>query len=359
MVSTRSENALHEARGDSGRDTLMVLGGPSAGKTVWICRLLDALRVPTTLVGGRIPSGETHESTPNAHMLRCEPTSDDTRRRIATTITGLERKSWPLPTADAVEYEVDFTLSGETIRTPHRRLTIVDLPGSALLAAFSPSNPSTLTIGWTVGNQLVRTAAVIVVIDPETVVERSQQSQDLLNVTVAMLEHLRASPDGRSIPIAIVLSKCDRGYKVVMREGGVRNFMQRHLGPVLVAAESARVYASSATRSRLVSAGYREPSTRRPTENLIEPIHFILGTLDRIDSIRRQTRRLPQSSKLPQDLSRDLPRREARIPPLAWTVFALGMLVLAGTAVDFALRRPSTEGSHATTKSEPTPEVAQ
>ncbi|MFM7259635.1 MAG: hypothetical protein ACKO3W_03430, partial [bacterium] len=340
----RGAQAPRDANSSGQRDTVLVLGGPGAGKTVWIARLLDALRTPTSLLDGRIPDGETWIAGRGATTLQIDFTDNESKRRNEALITSLEAKSWPIPTLDAVEHVVDFTLTGEGIRTPRRRLILVDLPGSALLAAFAPSNPSTLTIGWTVGNQLARTAAVVLLIDPVRATERSRESIDLANATVAMLEHLRASPEGRSIPIAIVLSKCDRGYKTIMREGGVRRFAERHLGPVLEAAGSARVYISSATRSRLVSPGYREPSTRRPVENLVEPMHFLLRTLDRIDSIRaRSAKRRPLAERTHAASRVEMAAPPHRGAPVSRAVIAsliAGAAVMAVGAIRFATARP-------------------
>ena len=335
-ASAQKPAAGRAQAGSVPRDMILVIGGPGAGKTVWIARLLDALRTPTTLLNGRIPDGDTWISGPGSTTVQAEFGDPDTKRSNESVVAALEAKSWPVPTPDAVEHVVDFTLTGEGVRTPRRRLILVDLPGSALLAAFAPSNPSTLTIGWTVGNQLARTAAVVLLIDPVRATERSRESIDLANATVAMLEHLRASPEGRSIPVAIVLSKCDRGYKTIMREGGVRQFAERHLGSVLEAVGSARVYVSSATRSRLVSPGYREPSTRRPVENLVEPMHFLLGTIDRIDAIRRRAALAMQAEaqrrghSAPAEAPR---RRPVRIPAYAWAVALAGALVLVGGLV--------------------------
>lgn len=343
MSQPASEPRSGSARNTGGavpRDTILVIGGPGAGKTVWIARLLDALRTPISLLNGRIPDGDTWISGAGSTTLQCEFADVETKRRNESVMTALDAKSWPTPTQDAVEHIVDFTLTGEGIRTPNRRLILVDLPGSALLAAFAPSNPSTLTIGWTVGNQLTRTAAVVLLIDPVRATERSRESIDLANATVAMLDHLRTSPEGRSIPVAIVLSKCDRGYKTIMREGGVRQFAEKHIAQVLDAAGSARVYVSSATRSRLVSPGYREPSTRRPVENLVEPMHFLLGTIDRIDAIRRRAALVMQAEArrrggLPPQSSSAPRRRATHIPAYAWAFSIIGALILLGGLIKF------------------------
>ncbi|MFM1868055.1 MAG: Double-GTPase 2 [Planctomycetota bacterium] len=330
------------------RDTILVLGGPGAGKTVWIARLLDALRTPTTLFNGRISDGEGWSSGSGSSTLHCEFADAVTKRRNESTNDALAARQWPPSTQDPVEHVVDFVITGEGIKTPRRRITLVDLPGSALLAAFAPSNPSTLTIGWTVGNQLARTAAVVLLIDPTKAVERTRESIDLTNATVAMLEHLRASPEGRSIPLAIILSKGDRGYKTIMKEGGVRLFAERHLRAILDAAGAARLYIASATRSRLVAPGYREPSTRRPVENLIEPMYFLLGTIDRIDAIRRRAAMVMQADARRRGAGEtagfaaaersNARARKLEIPAYAWVIFSAGMLLFVLVSARAAMR---------------------
>lgn len=341
--------------GSTSRDTVLVLGGPNAGKTVWIARLLDALRTPTTLVNGRIADGDGWVSGPGTATLHCEFGDVETKQRNEWIIHALETRHWPTPTTDAVEHTVDFIMTGDGVRTPRRRIVLVDLPGSALLAAFAPSNPSTLTIGWTVGNQLARTAAIVLLIDPVHAVERTRESIDLTNATVAMLEHLRSSPEGRSIPLAIVLSKGDRGYKAIMKEGGVRLFAERHLRPILDAAASARLYISSATRSRLVAPGYREPSTRRPVENLVEPMYFLLGTMDRIDALRQraavvlhaEARRRAMTEGVARSgaTANSAGRQKLEIPAYAWAIFGVGILFLILAAGRVVMRDAT---SHAT-----------
>lgn len=347
QVSTAPDDP---ADGDSAvRSEILVLGGSGAGKTVWIARLLDALQTPATILNGRIQERDPATAGAGADVLRCEFADPATEAHNRAIVGALEARRWPLTTLDPVEHLVDFVLTGETVRRFRRKTTLIELPGTALVSAFAPSNPSTLTMGWAVGNQLSRTSAVILLIDPVVAAERTQDSVDLLNATVAMLEHLRSTPHGRSIPVAIILSKCDRGYKTILKEGGVRQFTERHLQPILHAAGSARVYVSSATRSRLVAIGHREPSIRRPVENLVEPMYFLLGTLDRIDAIRRRAASVMQAeAKRRATIDREAARRrrsgELRISSRAWTAFAVGSLMLAIGAVRLAQSKAADRG---------------
>ena len=364
MMDSRQQ--ANESLAPIARDTILVLGGPSAGKTVWIARLLDALRTPTTLMNGRISDGEGWSSGVGNSTLHCEFADAITKRRNESINEALAGRQWPTPTQDPVEHVMDFVMTGEGVKTPRRRITLVDLPGSALLAAFAPSNPSTLTIGWTVGNQLARTAAVVLLVDPTQVVASTRESIDLTNATVAMLEHLRASPEGRSIPLAIILSKGDRGYKTIMREGGVRLFAERHLRSILDAADSARLYISSATRSRLVAPGYREPSTRRPVENLIEPMYFLLGTIDRIDTIRQRAAMVMQADARRRGAGEttglaaaersNARARKVEIPAYAWVIFSAGMLLFLLVSGRAAIRAGAP--SNAATTPSATPAAA-
>lgn len=350
------------------RDTVLVLGGPSAGKTVWISRLVEALKTPTEVVGGRVytttPLGLSMSST----VIGCVPADEETASRIQRVVHGLAQKQWPTPTMDASEYLLDFRLRTSG-RWSNRTLRFVELPGASLLSAFAPSNPSTLTLSWTVANQLERTCAVIALVDPAGVREGSQESNESVNALVEMLRHLRASPDGRSIPVAIVLSKCDRGYKALLAAGGVRQFITQHLQALVVAAGAGRVYVSSATRSRLTSPNRREPSVRRPVENLIEPVAYLLEISAAVEALRAQfatplrnesksksesesdNAETPTSSpsRLEPDLARtvvasnkEIPTREIptrEIPTFVWFLFALGMLAVAVATIDAALMR--------------------
>ena len=339
-----SEATVSVNVGSEAASQIMVLGGTGAGKTVWIARLLEALQAPATIFNGRIVEGDPAAVGVGADTIRCEYADEATKAQNLGIMTALAARRWPSATMDPVEHLVDFFLDGQTVFRHRRRVRLLELPGSALLSAFSPSNPSTLTLGWTVGDQMARTAAIVLLVDPVAAAEQTQESIDLLNATVAMLHTIRASPDGRAVPVAIVLSKCDRGYKTILKEGGVRQFVEKHLASILSAAASARVYVSSATRSRLVSPGHREPSTRRPAENVIEPMYFLLGTLDRVETIRRRAgMRMDAEAQRRAAASRRAQRPqesgELRVSNRAWVAFGIGALLLAGGSVRFAQSR--------------------
>jgi hypothetical protein len=338
--------------GQTQRDTILVIGGPSSGKTVWIARLLDALRTPTTLYRGRIPDGDMWLSGSGHSTIYCDIADPETKHRLEAVIAGLGERRWPTPSSETVEYSVQFAITGDRVRVNQRTMNIVDLPGSALLSAFSPSNPSTLTVGWSVENQFSRVAAVVLLIDPVRAVEKSRESIDLNNATVAMLEHLRAAHDGRSIPLAILLSKGDRTYKIIVKEGGVRNFVNRHLHEVLRAAGSARLYISSATRSRLIAPSYREPSLRRPVENLIEPMHFLLQTFDQVEAMReRRAAAQRRSTQLEHPaLESQHPSPVVSRPILV--ALALGLATFLFGLFSF-VTKPTTDGARTETHSSP------
>lgn len=323
------------------RDLLLAIGAPGAGKTVWLARMLDALATETVVAGGRIDP-HAPRNGPGSVAISAQPLSDATSAHVRSIVSGLDDRGWPLPTTEPFDHEVLFRLEDpDGVR--ERRLTIVDLPGPALLSAFAPSNPSTLTISWTVGNQLQRTAAVLAFVDPAALAARTQAAIDGLNAVISMLEHLRSQPHGRSVPVVIVLSRADRGYKAILAEGGMRRFMDRHLGGLLAACESGRVYLSSATRSRLVSRGVREPSNRRPPENLVEPMAFLLELVLEVDALQRvaDARARDAAGRARDGSPADRPPATAvgdrPIPAWAWTLFAIGMLAAAVAAADLAI----------------------
>jgi hypothetical protein len=334
-------DAPREAPRDGVRDLVLAIGAPGAGKTVWIARALDALATEAVVTGGRIDS-RAARSGPDSVAISAEPLSDATAARVRGIVSGLDERRWPAPTTEPVDHEVLFRLE-DAGGVRERRLTIVDLPGAALLSAFAPSNPSTLTISWTVGNQLQRTAAVLAFVDPAALAARTQAAIDGLNAVISMLEHLRSQPHGRSVPVVIVLSRSDRGYKSILAEGGMRRFTDRHLGGLLAACESGRVYISSATRSRLVGHGVREPSNRRPPENLVEPMAFLLELILEVDALQRIA---DERARVAAERARDGAREERRstegtaarpISIWAWIVFAVGMLAAAVAATDVAI----------------------
>ena len=335
------------------RDLVLAIGAPGAGKTVWIARMLDALATETVVAGGRIDP-HAPRTGPDSVTISAEPLSEATATRVRTIVSGLDDRRWPLPTTEPFDHDVLFRL-GDPDGVRERRLTIVDLPGPALLSAFAPSNPSTLTISWTVGNQLQRTAAVLAFLDPAALAARTQAAIDGLNAVISMLEHLRSQPHGRSVPVVVILSRADRGYKSILGEGGMRRFMDRHLGGLLAACESGRVYISSATRSRLVSRGVREPSNRRPPENLVEPMAFLLELVLEVDALQRvadararvaaeRARESAPAERLPAAREGERP-----IPAWAWILFAIGMLAAAVAAADLAIGFSSGAGDRGTT----------
>ena len=329
---------------DAVRDRILVIGGPASGKTVWIARMLEALGQRVVTVGGRILGEGVRSSAEVVTGIECTLRGNRTIEAVSHATALLRRSEWPARTPEPVELEVDFELTdGRGVVRSRRSVTVAEIPGSTLLSAFSPSNPSP----WAFEDAVGRAAAVVVVVDPQRVAEPSVESRETMAATVAFLKHLRASRGGRGVPVTLVLAKCDRGRKAISRAGGVRRFVLTNLGELIRAAGQVRVFVSAAARSRLVGAGVREPSVWRPPENAVEPMLFLLETLATLDRMRRRRaeRALDSERRGPEEADGEgfpqVPTAHARkqrvIRAIAWSGFGVAALLFALVVVRFAL----------------------
>jgi len=338
FTSTSTAPAGSPARTKVARDTILVVGGPASGKTVWIARLLEALRERVVTVGGRIPQEGVRSSAEASTGIECALRGHRTMESVSTTIALLHQREWPARTPEPVEHEVDFELTdGRGALRSRRSVTVTEIPGITLLSAYSPSNPSP----WAFQNVVERAAGVVLVVDPQQAVEDSVQARETMAATIAFLSHLRSSRGGRGVPLTLVLAKCDRARKVISSAGGVRRFVLAHLGDAVKTAGQVRVFVSAASRSRAVDGARREPSVWRPPDNVVEPMLFLLETLDTLDLVRRRRaeRMLALEEAAANEPSR-VPIAHARkqrvLRATAWSVFAIATLLLALALVRLA-----------------------
>lgn len=340
------------------RDVVLVVGGPAAGKTVWIARLIETLRTRVVTVGGRIPNEGVRSSAELATGIECALRGQRTAVNSANLIGLMHAREWPPRTTEPQEYDVDFELSdGRGALRSRRSVTVTEIPGLTLLAAYSPSNPSP----WAFNEVVERAAAVVLVIDPQLAVESSVQARETQAATIAFLSHLRGSAGGRGVPLVIVLAKCDRGRKVITGAGGVRRFVLGPLGEIVRAAGQARVFVSAAARSRMVESGLREPSVWRPSENVVEPMLFLLETLDTLDLVRRRRAELELArTQAREEDEQHVPiafaRKQRVVRTTAWCGFVVAALLFAGALVRFSLEYArAQQASPATPAAETTP----
>jgi GTPase SAR1 family protein len=345
--ATSSPASGSQSRQKIARDTILVVGGPGSGKTVWIARLLEALRERVVTVGGRIPQEGVRSSAEASTGIECTLRGQRTMESVSRTIALLHQREWPARTPEPVEHEVDFELTdGRGALRSRRSVTMTEIPGITLLSAYSPSNPSP----WAFQNVVERAAGVVLVVDPQQAVEDSVQARETMAATVAFLSHLRSSRGGRGVPLTLVLAKCDRGRRAISAAGGVRRFVLTHLGDAVKTAGQVRVFVSAAARSRLVEGARRDPSVWRPPDNVVEPVLFLLETLDTLDLVRRRRaeRTLALEAASSEDLQR-VPRAHARkqrvVRAAAWSGFAVATLLLALALVRFAFEISARQSS--------------
>ena len=242
------------------RDRIVVLGRTKAGKTIYIARLYHELwSKPQEWFSMRALDGIAHTS-------------------IMTMCGELANGRWPAATTGQryIDCELKFN------STSHR-LTILDYPGEVFSKAFVRGESDTEdTI--TLLEHVDHARGVILLIDPQNAVDSrdpSKRADDDYGMT-AVVDRIRKFPGGESVPIAIVLTKCDIHQSMILSLGGVKEFVKDYLLWITrTAGLNHKVFCCAAIRlGRSRRTGGSGPDLSKPPLNVVEPLRWILEKLE-------------------------------------------------------------------------------
>jgi len=287
------------------RDRIVILGRRASGKTVFLARLYDHLF--------RGAEGLSAEALDGPSHLRCSQAMDE-----------LARGQWPAATGETSLIQLEIRFPGGS-----DRLVALDYPGEVFRRAFvdEVGGPDVMALLEHVDSA----AAVMLLIDPgSSGAGNATESADNDFGMIQALRRIRSTPSGRSVPVAVVLTKVDANAHLLRAAGGLKPFVERTYPALVRAAAGARVFGCAAVRTMVDPLGRRLPQVRREAVGIVEPLAWCLASMGHLRRGERdEARRRQLAAALERERAEDAEaaRRERRILIAVWSIVAVLLLV--------------------------------
>lgn len=313
------------------RDRIVVLGRRGSGKTVFITRLYEALWQGCRLVNGRFVPERRAQEGDAVRTLSARAKDGRQHTELRRMAMDLDAGKWPVSTQSSTLIEIDITLDGRT-----KLLSAMDYPGEVFRTAFAlgAQDPASIDLRQAVDCA----AALILLVDPAVALKPGIEREEDAFGLVAAVERLRAMPSGDTVPVVVVLTKCDAHVPLLRAEGGPRALAERLYPQIFRQLGGTRTvaFASSATSVVRSPRGAVIPRKRRAPRDVVEPLVFCLDCIERVEEqewlqqsqIEASQRRLDQ---LQREQAED--EREERSARVAWVIFSIGVAALIIAAV--------------------------
>jgi len=299
------------------RDRILLLGRRTAGKTVFLARLYE-------------------EAWRGEGGLRMRARDGAMHQRCMEIVEQLRQGQWPEATAGSMTSEVEVVWQGKAMT-----MVMLDYPGEVFRQAFVEGGHGDQVASLV--EHVDRAAAVLLLIDPGNV--RLGDVEARVDDDYGMVEavdHIRKSPGGAVVPVAVALTKCDEHLGIVRAEGGARGFVERHLPNLVHYGDRMRIFATAAVRTRLDAIGRLVPSTQHDPDGLADVLKYCMKHVGRVKAEHDRLRDEAASEKarmLAAAQDRELARRLRKKWLIFWisvTVVSLAVIA-AAVVVAFAL----------------------
>lgn len=242
------------------RDRIVILGRRKSGKTVFLARLYERL----------------WNSKGHIHMAAVDGNS---HVQLLKEIDAMSKRQWPAATEGLRTFKLEVTFHGQKFL-----LLAPDYPGEVFRKAFMENSDEPLVRELL--DNIDRAAALIVMVDPSVALQTDliqQADQDF--GLVAAVNRLRDWPGAEHVPVAVVVTKCDRYREAIEAEGGFSRFVRdRFFNLYRAAVRDSRVgmaFACAAVRTRRDGLGAEIPDLTKAPKGLIEPLEFCLTQMQR------------------------------------------------------------------------------
>ena len=271
------------------RNRIVILGRRRAGKTVFLSRLYHMC----------------WNATPDQNLhMRAQGSAH--KKLLVDSWQKMKNKKWPDATLGETYSEITITRNARETQA-----IVLDYPGEVFRRAFvdeKEDGPARELLA-----HVDRAAAVILLIDPGVALsnnydEHIDDDYGLVNAVRRIIES-----SGGSVPIAVVLTKCDqKKQKEMVREWsketglkhkkGVsdRNVLLKELYAnlmrVLQENDCHKTYSSSAVHTNMNSRGEEVPSLEKPPKNVMEPIAWCVDEMRKAEESRLEDARLAKDA---------------------------------------------------------------
>lgn len=247
------------------RDRIVILGRRGAGKTIYLSRLYEQLWRSNDSLRMRAVAGNTHQA-------------------CMDVIDQMQSGRWPPSTLGTLYQEIEVTY-----RREKSLLVALDYPGEVFRKAFVEDSET--EDAQELLEHVDRAAGVILLLDPAVI--QSGKMDETIDDEFGMVQAVRRIREwtgGESVPIALVLTKCDRHKHLIRGEGGLRQFIAKRYAPLLREVGTLRFFASAAVQAKPGDNGEQLPNLGRKPIGVIEPLTYCLEHVQKEERRRREER---------------------------------------------------------------------
>jgi len=280
------------------RDRIVVLGRRSSGKTVYLSVLYDKLWNSTGSMRLRALKGASHVE-------------------FVKAAEDLKTNTWPPATQGLSENVL------EVIYHEHKRTVVaLDYPGEVFTNAFVKqieSNETTVLL-----DHIDHAEALIVLIDPEHIVNGDIHSKIDNNYGLLQaVNRIQNWPDGKDVPIVIVLTKADEKYQLVKKAGGTKQFIVKHLSQLITDIHGIKGCCVSAVE-HLNADG----AVGRHTVKIEEPLLYCLKKIEYLESRKREYRKKSRFHDYMATIDKQQKKRDVRNTWIVGITSLIGFMLL-------------------------------
>lgn len=243
------------------RDRIIILGRRSSGKTVYLSVLYDKLWNSLGPFRIKALKGASHVE-------------------FIKVVEDLKANTWPPATQGLSENLLELTYNEQK-----RTIVALDYPGEVFTNAFVKeveSNETNVLL-----DHIDHAQALIVLIDPEHIVKGDLHSKIDNNYGLLQaVNRIQNWPDGKDVPIVLALTKADKNYYLVKRDGGTKQFIVKHMSQLIRDINGIKGCCVSAYGC-LGTVNENEKHTIK----VEEPLLYCLQKIERMESKKRERRK--------------------------------------------------------------------
>ena len=316
------------AAGPTGRrDRIVILGRRRAGKTIYISTLYARLWKSLDGLTMSSLSGVAHR---------------DAMRAVAL----LEKGAWPEATDANSEMAYELNYRGQK-----RLMVTLEYSGEVFRRAFVEDDHEDAQVKQLL-NHLDNAAGVLLLIDPSVVYEGHRNSDTpklepdssggvivdgrYLAIDAAVdddygmvqaVKRVRNWPDGKNVPVAIVLTKMDQNHDLVKKEGGGVSFVKNHWPALARTLKRVPIFTVSAVQTEKNSDGKLAPSPSSEPIHLEKPLKFCLKVMDKLDDLHK-VKEMQEAKESSLRHMEEHVAEEARRKKVFWNTVIIGIILL-------------------------------
>lgn len=283
------------------RDRIIILGRRSSGKTVYLSVLYDKLWNSLGFMRIKALKGASH--------VEFIKTTEDLRTNI-----------WPPATQGLSESLLELTYNGQK-----KTIVALDYPGEVFTNAFVKeieSKESNVLL-----DHIDHAQALIVLIDPEHIVKGDLHSKIDNNYGLLQaINRIQNWPDGKDVPIVLVLTKADKNYHLVKKDGGTKQFIVKHLSRLILDVHGIKGCCVSAYGC-LNTVDGKKKHTKVET-----PLLYCLEKIDGLESKKREYRKKEKFHNYITEIDQQQKKRESRNTVIISVVWAVVFSLLLAFA---------------------------